>query len=317
MAIDLKSHESWFDRNFVELSDDAFSKRDPMWKRICKEMTVQDFTVKMNATTGLGLANETNLYAGPQEETPQEMYTNTATQRYWTKAIQITDAAARHATSPEYLLDKYRESGEFSALAKSFDDRKDRDLAYYISNAETSAIAATPDLAALASASHPVNPSLATTYNSNYASTGKGLSYDNVEAALQTIGEWSDFNNQPAEILMNYPVYLMVPTQKLGLAQTIVNSIGQGTANLSNNQLATIGLQKTVWPWARLGDRFTGNNDTDWYLVIPGLSFNLVKTTDVLYRSWIDNKTGAFNFMAFQYFTLNIGDWRGLYKSKA
>lgn len=321
MSVTFQNHEDYFDRNFSELAMDKMQSTPAYHKRIAKTITTQDWTTKFGGTSGLSPAEETGVYAGAIEDTPIQDYSVNATQVKWSKKVVIPEAVAIFANSKEDIVNRFRDQGEDSTLAKSFHDRKDLDIAYYMSNAATSTIAATPDGAALASTSHPINSAQSTTYNSNLL-TSTALSYAGVESMMETIGECSDNRNNPAMLLASNPAYLCVPTQLSGLAIRIAQTLGQansrqGTMDNDKNALPALGLQQEVISWPRLGDKYQGVNDTDWYIIMPGLTFWIVEGTALMHRAWVNNDTGALHFNMWQYWKIIIKDFRGIWKGAA
>jgi len=320
----LKGFEDFFDRNFTDLANDGEVVAPAMHKRLAAVEMVTDRIVKGSAVSGLNKAQHTGTYAGYQSDDPVQMYDFTVEQYKWTQSVVIPEAVYKYANSPQYLVDQYRERGDLSELGMSFSKQIDDELAGYFNSTNmvsTSAPYATPDGAALCSVAHPINPNLATTYNTNL-STSSGLSYANAESVLQQIGEISDFRNHPAELQQKYQMFMMVCGQQAGLARRIVQTLGvnnsrAGDANSDRNVLPLMGLQSEPIIWSRIGNRYQGANDTTWFIVIPKLSFKVYRSSNIEYKAWIDEDTDALHFGAKAWYRLKLVDWRGVYGATA
>jgi hypothetical protein len=318
--------KDFFDKNMTEIAADELANQQSVGNTLCAQRTADNITIQRTEISGLGPAEETGLYDNPHTDEPVQGYDSAITQKKWTKSVQIPEAVWLPLSkrlggqrAAEYLVDRFRQEGEFSALGRTFYDRIDIDVAYYIVNGTSATLAPTPDAVALFSVSHPVNPVLSTTYNSNYTS-GATLSASTTATLLQTMGECSDRRNNPMYLTSRYPVYMLVPNQLEDVARRICGTMGAtqslpGTPNNDMNALQAMGLQSKPIVWPRLGDRFTtSGSDTAAYLTIPGLSFKIYWMDPIKFRGWVNPLNNCYHFIASAWFRVAIDDFRGIYK---
>jgi len=285
-----------FDADVKLRLEDVANKLQPKYRRIAVEDVTQEQDTKENEISEFGLADELGMFAAPTEEDVVQGFQINWGFVKWGKRNEIPEETWRFNKDKDVVSNALRVS---AGLAKSVWNRVDDLTATIVRGGFAGGgNELAPDGLSVYNDSHRINPGSATTYDNL---TANALSHPNLVAARNLMDKMVDMKGEPMDLNM-LDQLVVTPTDLYDQAVRAVKSTGlPGTPNNDINPLQPNQSNQgrlDVMSWQRLNSNFTNGSDTNWFLLIPGMSIKVMWGGQIgpEASSYIDQDTKAFVF---------------------